>query len=219
MKTIIINGSPKGEGGNTHIFASHFIKGMGMSCEMRCIVKEDYRSLAEEIENFDSVVFIMPLYVHAMPGIVMKLLEHMKTLELGNRSMGFIIQSGFTEPAQSRFAKRYFEQVSNRLKYNYLGTVIKGGAAGTYLMPDNMNKKLFTALEELGSYYNKTGQFSEKVIGGFEKNYQMSKRAAMFQQFLNKTGLGNMFWNSMLKKHNAFDRRFDKPFSRTIKGS
>lgn len=213
MKTLVINGSPKGEKGNSQIFASHFIKGMDDNNEIKCIVKEDYQSLAVEMEAYESVIIVMPLYVHAMPGIVMKLLEHIKPLEQRNTSLGFIIQSGFTEPAQSRYARRYFEQVCKRLNYNYLGTVIKGDAAATYMMPDNMNKKLFTSLEELGRYYSKTGRFSEQVICSFEKKYHMSKGSARFHQFLFKTGLTNIFWNNMLKKHNAFENRFDRPFS------
>lgn len=213
MKTLIINGSPKGEKGNSHIFAQHFSQGIGHSCEIKCIVKEDYSLLAKAAENYDSIIFIMPLYVHAMPGIVMKLFEQLKSQANQSRSMGFIIQSGFTEPAQSKYAKRYFELLCRRLNYRYLGTVIKGGAAGTYLMPERMNKKLFTSLDEVGKHYGKTGEFSQRIIGVFEKNYHLSKGRARFHQFLFKTGAGNIFWNNMLKQHNAYEERFARPFS------
>jgi len=212
MKTLILNGSPKGEKGNTHIFASQFAKGTGNTCDIKCIVRQNYHVLAEEVEKYDTIILVMPLYVHAMPGIVMKLFEQMKPQPSQNKSIGFIIQSGFVEPAQSRYSKRYFELVSKRLNYRYMGTVIKGGAAGVYMMSDNMNKKLFAELEQLGSHYAQTGRFSESVRKRFEKNYELSKSNARFYQFLYKTGIGNMFWNGMLKKNNAFKERMAKPF-------
>ena len=212
MKTLILNGSPKGERGNSQIFASHFAKGAGACCDIKCIVRESYQELAGALEGYDTVIFIMPLYVHAMPGIVMKLFEQMKPLSERNKTMGFIIQSGFMEPAQSRYAKQSLELLCKRLNYNYMGTVIKGGAAGVYVMPDGMNRKLFAELEELGRYYGETGCFSESIKSKFEKNYELSKGQARFNQILYKAGIGDLFWNSMLKKNNVFAQRYAKPF-------
>lgn len=213
MSTLIINGSPKGEKGNSHIFAGKFVKGMKRPCKIRSIVKENYALLAKEIKTYDTIIFVMPLYVHAMPGIVMKLLEQITPTEKEEKAMGFILQSGFAEPAQSRYAKRYFEMVCRRLRYRYLGTIIKGEAAGTYMVPEKMNKKLFAALEELGKYYEQTGRFSEKIRLNFEKNYTFTKAQARRNQLMYKTGLGNIMWNSMLKKHNAYEERLARPFA------
>lgn len=215
MKTIILNGSPKGEKGNSQIFASHFVKGTGNDYEIKCIVKEDYRVLAKTLEQYDAIIFVLPLYVHGIPSIVMKLFEQMKVLEKKDKSMGLIIQSGFTEPAQSRYAKKYFELVCKRLNYSYMGTIVKGASAGVYLMPDNMNKKLFAGLEELGRHYEQSGEFSKQVRNEFEKDYQLSKGKALFYHFLSKIKIGNMFWDGMLKKNNAYHQRFARPFEPT----
>lgn len=109
MRTLIINGSPRGKNGNTEVFIRQFLEGAGEEYPVRYVVKEDPLMLAEVIREYDTVLFFMPLYVHAMPGIVMKLFEQMKTCREGQR-IGFVVQAGFIEGAQARFLVRYLKQ-------------------------------------------------------------------------------------------------------------
>lgn len=213
MKTLIINGSPKAQNGNTEIFIKKFINGMKSPCEICYAAKEDRLQLAKYMKEFDTIIVFMPLYVHAMPGIVMKLIECMEAASDGGKSMGFIVQSGFMESAQSKYLERYLSVLTKNLNYTYLGTVIRGGSAGIYMMPEKMNKRLFKQLSTLGEHFEINGTFNIQIVEELASPNKLSKGKCKLLQFLGRLGLSdNIFWNTMLKNNNARDKVFDKPF-------
>lgn len=214
MTTLIINGSPKGEKGNTEIFINKFNEEIKNPYEVCYVVKEDSLKIANYMKDFDTVLIVMPLYVHAMPGIMMKLIECIKPTLHSEKSMGFIVQSGFLESSQSKYLEKYLSALTRNLNYNYLGTVIRGGSAGTYMMPEKMNKKLFQQLNKLGKYFEENGSFNKEVMEVLAKPSELSKSKSNLMQIFNKIGLGDsMFWNMMLKKNKAKDKKFDRPFA------
>lgn len=214
MKTIIINGSPKASHGNTEVFINQFLKGMNNPCEVAYAAKADGQQLARYIQSFDTVLFVMPLYIHAMPGIVMKLIECMESATGPAKAMGFVVQSGFMESAQSRYLERYLRAITKDLNYSYLGTVIRGGSAGISMMPQSMNKKLFKQLNQLGAYFECNGMFDPDRVKALGSVQSLSKGKCFLFEALGKVGLSDaIFWNGMLKNNKAFERRFDKPFA------
>jgi multimeric flavodoxin WrbA len=144
MKTIIINGSPKGnaQNSNSRIFCEEFVRNMKSPCEIRSISNSDSDDLANYIEKFDSVIFILPLYIHSMPGIMMDFIEHLKPAAAPGKSIGFIIQAGFVETALEKYVTRYFESLTKQLGYQYIGSVSKAEAAGIYMFPKMFKKVL-----------------------------------------------------------------------------
>lgn len=213
MRTLIINGSPKGKNGNTEIFIKQFIMGMKVPCEICYVAKENSLQIANYMKQFDTVIVAMPLYIHAMPGIVMKIIECMEPASDSGKALGFIVQSGFMESAQSKYLEHYLSSLTIKLNYTYLGTVIKGGSAGTYMMPEKMNKRLFKQLSMLGEHFEISGSLDTKVVKELAKPNKLSKVKCRLLQLLGRLGLSdNMFWNMMLKNNNALDRVFDKPF-------
>lgn len=213
MKTLMINGSPKAKNGNTEVFIQEFMKGMKSPCEVRYAAKESSQQIAEELKQFDTVIVAMPLYIHTMPGIVMKIFEQMESASEEGKSLGFIVQSGFIESGQSKYLEQYLSALTKRLNYAYLGTVIKGGAAGVSMMPESMNKTLFSQLQSLGGYFEENGSFHPEVVKELGGPQVLSKRKARLYQFFSKVGLGDsIFWRMQLKKNQAWDRRFDQPF-------
>ena len=214
MRTLIINGSPKGKNGNTEIFINKFIEKMKVPYEICYAAKQDCMEIAKYMRQFDTVIVAMPLYIHAMPGIMMKILECMESTSDSGKSMGFIVQSGFLESSQSKYLERYLSTFTKNLNYNYLGAVIRGGSAGTYMMPEKMNKRLFQQLNTLGEFFDKNNSFNKEVMEELGKPNKLSKGKSKLLQFLNRFGLGDsMFWNMMLKKNNAKDKKFDRPFA------
>lgn len=213
MKTLIINGSPKAKNGNTEIFIQQFIKGAKTSYEIRYVANEDSQQLAEYMQQFNNIIVAMPLYIHAMPGIVMKLMGFMEPATDAGKSMGFIVQSGFMESAQSKYLEKYLSSLARHLNYNYLGTVVRGGSSGIYMMPDKMNKKLFKQMQMLGEHFEKEGSFNIEIMNEMGKLIELSKGKSRMFQFLSRIGIGDsIFWNQMLKKNNAMDKVFDRPF-------
>lgn len=214
MKILIINGSPKGKDGNTEIFIKKFTSGINESYQICYVAKEDPLQIAKYIQQFDNVIIFIPLYVHAMPGIMMKLIEFIKPTSDVGKKMGFVVQSGFMESEQSKYLERYLCLLTKNLNYTYLGTVIRGGSAGTYMMPEKMNKKLFEQLRVLGEYFEENGTFNLETVQEMGKPFKLSKDKSLLLEFYSKIGFGDaMFWNMMLKQNKAKDKRFDKPFS------
>lgn len=213
MKTLILNGSPKGnsKNSNSKIFAEEFIRNMENPCEIKYIAKEDTKELAQYVKNYDAIIFILPLYIHAMPGSVMKFIEEMEPATAKGKYMGFIIQAGFIETAQERFVERYFKNLAEQLNYNYLGTVSKGEAAGTYMFPQ-MFKKVFLLLNELGVEYEKNNTFNKDIVKKLGKPYEISKFQLAMLNLASKIGLDKVGWNKFLRDNNALDKRMDRPF-------
>lgn len=213
MKTIIINGSPKGntKNCNSRIISEVFVQSMKVPCETRCIADSNPEELAGYLEEFDAVIFVLPLYIHAMPGIMMNFIEHMKPTKAKEKSLGFIIQAGFVETAQQKYVERYFESLAKQLNYQYLGTVMKGEAAAIYMLP-KMFGKVLRRFNELGKIYEKTGKFDQEIVTALRKPYELTKFQARLFQLCCDLGLNNIAWHSRLKKNNAFDKRLDRPF-------
>ena len=216
MSMIILNGSPKAERGNTEIFIRKFIEGMQGADSRRIELsevcysaKEDYEQLANKLQEHDEIIITFPLYVHAMPGSVRKIMEFMKPVEGSGKKLSFIIQYGFIEGAQSKYLVRYLESFIKKMNYESAGIVTRGGSAGIYEMPEKMNQKLFQQLQKLGKDYVETGVFSKEVIECLHTPYELTKKQARMYEFMAKAGLSDaMWWNSQLKRNGAMKHRY-----------
>ena len=131
------------------------------------------------------------------------------------KHVGYFVQFGFEEAAQSDYVRPILNNFNKRMGYQNLGIMVAGGMAGVRYMPDWMNKKLFTRLERAGMLYEQTGTLDEETIQQFGQPYTYSKAQLWRNRFLRKIGLNNLFWDSTLKKNNAYEKRFDKPFAPT----
>ncbi len=213
MNTIILNGSPKGnsEKCNSQIFAEQFVKDMKNPCEIKCIAQNVPKELAQYVADFDAIILILPLYIHAMPGIVMKFIEELEPATSKGKSIGFIIQAGFIETAQHKYVGRYLENLAERLNYSYLGTVSKGEAAAIYMYP-KMFKKVLKLLSELGVAYEKNHAFDDEVVKKLTNPYELSKFKLWLLRLVNKVGLGNIGWHKVLRENDVMDKRLDRPF-------
>lgn len=210
MKTLIINGSPNGRRGNTEILSREFIKEMQTPPEVRYAAEDDAAALAAYMQDFDHWLFFLPLYVNAMPGIVKRLFEQLRPDT--NKAVGYFIQSGFEEAAQSDYLVTILRNFNKRMGCRDLGIVVAGGMAGVRYMPQQMNKNTFENMQLAGALYERTGGFADESVKQFRKIYQYTKKHAKRNQLMRKLGLTNMFWNSMLKKNKTYQNRFDKPF-------
>jgi hypothetical protein len=93
-----------------------------------------------------------------------------------------------------------------------LGTIIKGGVEGIQIMPPLMTKKLFSKFVDLGEYFAKNETFSKEIQAKLGRPFRMSILRRFLFRLISKTGLTNFYWNSNLKRNNAYSKRFDKPF-------
>ncbi len=213
MNRLILNGSPKGssKSSSTQIFINHFIKDMKEKPEVRYIAKEDPKELATSMQSFDTVLIVMPLYIHAMPSGVMKLIEHMEPAARKEQSIGFMIQAGFPESMQEKYIVAYLEALTKRLRYHYLGTVVKGTSAFIYRGP-HQYEKLFQGLVDLGLVFEETGAFDEGITKRFAEPYALNPPILLIFKVLSKLGLIDRVWKTILKENNALQHALDRPF-------
>lgn len=218
MKLVIFNGSPRYKKSNSKILIDHFLKGYNKICSKPVSVhylanRKQKNEQKEIFKNSEIVIIVFPLYTDCMPGIVKEFFESVVELKLtSSKKIGFVVQSGFPEAIHSIYIERYLEKLTKRIQCEYLGTIIKGGAEGIQIMPPSMTKKLFGRFESLGEYFAKNEKFSTEIKQTLRKPYKMSPVRIFLFKLLSRTGLTNFYWNSNLKKNNAFSNRFDKPF-------
>lgn len=218
MKLTIINGSPRNKKSNSKILIEKFLEGYGKidSSNVEMYYIANIQKMDEHARAFaqaETVLIIFPLYTDCMPGIVKEFFEAIAINKYGNKKrIGFIVQSGFPESIHSTYVEKYLEKLSSRMECEYIGTVIKGGVEGIQIMPSYMTSKLFTNFTNLGEHFAKTGYFNEEIVEKLRTPYKMSKANLFGFKMMSKTGLPNFYWNSNLKKHNAFENRFAAPY-------
>jgi len=218
MRLTVFNGSPRAENSNTKILLDQFLEGYMTTSDNSFasfyLRKEEPSEMAEVFSKADNVLLAFPLYVDCMPALVKSFIEVLEPLcgREGNPAIGFLVQSGFPEAAHSRYVERYLEKLAARLGAPYLGTMVKGGVEGIQARPPWTNRKLFKYYHDLGQGLGENGRLDQDIIRNLARPERLSGvRLAAFK-LMTKTGLVNMYWIFMLKKNNAFDRRFDRPY-------
>ena len=210
LSPLILNGSPNGKKGNTEIFVRRFVEGFANAPDVLYIADENPAELVIRMDEYDSWLFFFPMYVNAMPGIVKRLFEHMQPD--GEKKVGFFVQYGFEEGAQSDYLVKLLENFMVRMGYQNLGIIVSGGNAGVRYMPDSVNRKLFERLKLAGAKFEQEGRFDDETARSFEKLRSYSPSQIRLNMLFRKLGLTDFFWNRMLKQNNAFEKRFDRPF-------
>ncbi|MBI5748829.1 MAG: NAD(P)H-dependent oxidoreductase [Nitrospinae bacterium] len=215
MQLTVFNGSPRGKGSNTKVlvdqFLDGFMKGNGNSYKIVYLnTTKDSDYLIKMFEEAEKFLLAFPLYVDSMPTIVKTFIESLEPLcgRKENPDIGFLVQSGLPESIHSRYVERYLKKLSARLGCSYMGTIIKGGVEGAQAKPVWMNKKLFNSFYQLGKTFGETGKFDEEIVDRLAQPERYSKIHLWLFKLFGKF----WYWDTMLKKNNAFEKRFNKPY-------
>jgi NAD(P)H-dependent FMN reductase len=219
MKRLLLNGSPRGKASNSRRLLSWLVEGMsaaGMKEEPAILDLAAIKEIQAQKKAFleaDEVVLALPLYTDSMPGIVKNFIECLADAkDLKGKRVAFIIQSGFSESIHSEAVAAYFERLCRRLGLVHAGTLIKGGVEGIQIMPDKMTAKLRAKFFRAGGELVSGGRFSEELAREMAKPRQLGPAGSLFLRIAALTGATNFYWNMMLKKHKAYERRFDAPY-------
>lgn len=211
MKTIILNGSPKGntENSGSYFLAKAFVSRMKVPSEIHAVAKENRRELLELIRQAANIIIITPNYIHSVPSGMLELLQALPKAQ-EKQSIGLIIQAGYPEAAESEIMCRFFHRLATRLGYDELGMVVKGECAGLAIMPEKFGK-LKEQFAKFGELYEQTGRFDERRIKDFAKPATLSKAQMWLLNAMNP--IGNSFgWHKIMKENNAFANRSDMPY-------
>jgi len=212
----LFNGSPRGRRGNTPIFLSEFAKGFGGQTEMHHLIQiKQTEQFVQAFSEAECAWLGFPLYTDAMPGAVKHFIEALEPLvgRKNNPPLGFIVQSGFPEGLHSRYIERYLEKLAARLGSPYLGTILKGNGEGVRLMPPKATHSLFENLQSLGAGFAKEGELDPAVLARIAQPERFPLYLwPVFQVFL-RLPVAHSYFDGMLKKNDAFERRFARPFA------
>ena len=221
MKLVIFNGSPRYKKSNSAILIEHFLKGYNRESSkivpVYYLANKSQREVSQEIfSQAKTVIIFFPLYTDCMPGIVKEFIEIIaqKSTCGESKKIGFVVQSGFPESIHSSFLEKYLRKLTLRLNCEYLGTVIKGGVEGIQIMPSPMTNKLYSQFESLGEYFDENETFDKKIMNELRKPYTFSPTHVRVFNLLSRFGLTNFYWNSNLKKNEAYGKRFARPYKK-----
>lgn len=219
MRLTIYNGSPRGKNSNTRILMEQFASGFTAAGDhtVEIAYLNQVKNTPKHIELFkaaENVILAFPLYTDAMPGIVKHFIEALAPLcgRDNNPRLGFVIQSGFPEPIHSRYVAKYMDKFAAQLECRHTGTIIRGGVEGIQIKPGWMTKKLYRKFTELGAEFASTGRFDLEIIEKLAPRDYLSKGNVLIFRSLGLFGLTNFFWNSQLKKNQAYKKRFAQPY-------
>ncbi len=123
MKVCLFNGSPRGLKSNSSHLIEWISQGLENPSDVMYLNKEKlHESYIDEIETSDIVFITFPLYVDAMPGVVMSFLETLAKHKdvITNKNVYFLIHSGFPEAVHSYPVKRYLTNYCKKVDINLL---------------------------------------------------------------------------------------------------
>lgn len=222
-RIILYNGSPRGKKGNSLILLDQVILGLkkeGITddqIEVRHLYEtKNHDKWADAFHQDQRHFFLFPLYVHAMPGIVMQFLEKLSPSPDGKTQMTYFIQSGFSEAYQSFYLRPILAHMTKRLNCLYGGTGIKGGMEGIQIKTPQMNQKTFDQFQALGSAYVREGRLPQNLLETIMEPVHLSTGLKLAFKVLRPTGLTNFYWNMQLKRNGAKDKCFDQPYKSKI---
>jgi len=220
MKLTVFNGSPRGTNSNTKILLEQFLKGFSETAEneyeLNYLIHVDKQEeFVEKFSSAEMVLLACPLYTDAMPAIVKTFVESLSALKgrKDNPPIGFIIQSGFPEAIHSRPLERYMVKLAKRLGCPLYGTAVRGGIEGIQSMPTYMTKKVFNLFYTLGKDFGATGRFNHETVKKVTGRERFSSAAKITVKIMSVLKLSDIFWNSLLKKNNAYDLRYGRPYA------
>lgn len=219
MKLVIYNGSPRNKKSNSLILINQFLSGYHAvdPAEIPVHHLAGRKRREEHLDAYskaEAVLIFFPLYTDCMPGIVKEFFEEITLVDpAGSKKIGFVVQSGFRESVHSYHLEKYLKKFSARLGHEYLGTVIRGGVEGIQIMPDWMTGKLFGSFQALGRYFAENGQFDPDIKEKLARPYKLSALQKLGFRIFKLLGFSNFYWNSNLKKHGAYEKRFDRPYA------
>ncbi len=216
MSLIVYNGSPRGESSNSSVITSWFLEGYGKeNVEIRFLKKfKQHLEYAEEMSKYDHVLMIFALYVDGMPGQVKNFYEILSSFkeELKDKQITFIIHSGFSDGIQSRALEQYCNRFSKIMNLDNRGVIIIPGSEGFRLMPDIMTKKKRQAVSRLAVSFKNNEPYNKKDLKFLFGKEKSSRFSIFLLKIMSLFGLTNKYWDSQLKRNEAFDNRFDAPY-------
>ena len=216
MKLSIYNGSPRGKGSNSDVFADMLMAGFGGSAEISKHYVKDTAKHDEIINDISDCYFVVfPLYADTTPygvKVFFEKMEERKEIYAG-KPIYFFIHSGFPEAKQSRLLERYLKYFCTIIGAECRGVCIMGNSEGMRNMKKESKKyaKVQSCMNSFAQDILMNRPLNEDGIKYFHAMETMPKPALFI--FRRLPGMVNMGFDMMIKKMGAYENRFDKPYA------
>jgi len=223
MRRLLLNGSPRGKESNSRLLLGWLAEGLAETTPL--VLDLAHASADEAREAFldaDQVVFAFPLYTDAMPALVKRFIESLGDVDparLQGKQVAFIVQSGFPEAIHTETLATYLARLCVRLGLRHLGTINKGGVEGIRIMPPPLVRKTKQRFIRAGRELATLGEFTPALVATLAGRRNLGWGRTQLFHVLSWLGVTNYYWNTMLKKHGAFTRRFDQPYASARPGA
>jgi len=149
------------------------------------------------------IIFVMPLFVECVPGLLMEFLETLRPKEDsgGKTKIAFILQGGFEEACQLRTAERYLETLPGYLGCAYAGTLLKGGMFALSLVSEKKKEKLLRPFFEMGKLYAQERRFEKTQVTAFAAPERYSKCMCLLSNLFKP--VSGIAWRFVARKYGA----------------
>jgi len=220
MKRLALNGSPRGERSNSRAIIRWIAEGMveaggGTPGILELARTGELPAQREAFLDAEEVLLVFPLYTDSVPGIVKNFIDSLAGADparLAGKRFAFVVQSGFPESFQSEAVAAYLARLAARLGFTLAGAAIRGNSEGLRLMPPQMTAKVRALFARLGRSLVEEGRFDADAVRRLARPRRLGFFTRLLLVLLKPTGLTDSYWRSMLRKHGAWDRRFDRPY-------
>ena len=221
MKRLALNGSPRGQRSNSRLILGWISSGMAEAGAEPPPILELSRTAERESQlraflEAEEVLLVFPLYTDSVPGVVKDFLDSLAGVDpalLKGKRFAFVVHSGFPESIHSEPVGRYLTRLCSRLGMACVGSALKGGSEGLRLMPDRMVGRTRLRFARLGGSLAGEGRFDPGTVALLARPRRLGFFGRLLVGLLIPTGLVDLYWKNMLKKHGGWPRRFDRPYA------
>lgn len=216
MKTLIFNGSPRGEYSNSNVINTWLRESIGVE-DKDLIIRDrkSHDSYLKRMEDGDIFIITFPLYADSMPGIVMNFFEKVYNYRdnLRGKKYVFVVHCGFPESAHMHGIRDYLNVFVDKMNGQLVGVVLKGGSEGFRLMPEKSLTKTRKSFTEIGISIKEGKEIPRLHLDKLEKPIHLNKLTQVLFKIFSALKLANLYWDSNLKRNKAFEKRFDRPYT------
>ncbi len=172
MKIALINASPKFKESASEVMLSILEGRLSSKNE---VIKLNIRKPAleneakEKIKECDTLVFSFPLYVDGVPGHLLYCLREIENMNLSNKTVYAVMNCGFYEGKQNRFALDIIKNWCDKIGFSYNGGV-GIGSGGCIVTVSNMGnetgpmKPIFNAMCDLAELVNNSEKTENRYL-------------------------------------------------------
>jgi multimeric flavodoxin WrbA len=221
---LLLIGSPRGEGSNSHAIGKFLVDKMeekGLVSEEAFVTRlvntrEGTERLLKSVDNADIIVLATPMYVDSLPMQTIKAMEliheHRKAVfPTKPQMLVAIINSGFPEKEQMNIAIKIIQNFAQESNFKWGGGIRVGWGMALNSEPLNekkgMTRKLTKGLS-LASLDLSMGHPMSKEAEDLASSLFVPLFLAktMTRLFLNRG------WNKLAKDNNAQTKMYDRPY-------